>query len=279
MKIGIVLGGGGAKGSFQAGVLKYISELPDVEIVAITGTSVGALNGALASIGEFSKIINLWKGVDEDNSFYPNYKLGKTYGILSEGSIYSNGWLKNQILSNIPLSRLLETETYFGCVSTDLKSGNPIFANNNDSFFFKNLLNYILASASLPPVFPSISLDGYSLVDGGISSPIPVKEILYFNTPIDKIIIIPAGTNKMDYDISTGFINENVRVLDVLYSQLFNTSLEKGLEKYWSLNKKFVVVDSIINICSTLTLKNRSILDFIDHGYSRAHDILKNSLI
>ena len=83
----------------------------------------------------------------------------------------------------------------------------------------------------------------------------------------------------MDYDISTGFINENVRVLDVLYSQLFNTSLEKGLEKYWSLNKKFVVVDSIINICSTLTLKNRSILDFIDHGYSRAHDILKNSLI
>lgn len=276
MKIGIVLGGGGAKGSFQAGVLKRISEDKDLEICAVTGTSVGALNGALTALGKFDKILEIWNSISESKTFYPNYTLGKTYGIFSKSSIYSNQWLKDNISKNISKEEILNCKTFFGCVSSDLKTGKEIFADNNNFPFKENIQNYILASASLPPAFPTIEIDNYSLVDGGLTSPIPVKEILSFNTELDKIIIIPAGTTDLEENNKKGFLENNFRVIDVLYNSIFQDSLEKGIAKYWQSNKKFALIKAEKNLCSTLDCNSKNIKSFIAHGYEVADKNLKD---
>lgn len=264
MKIGIVLGGGGAKGSFQAGVIKGLTE-NGFEITAITGTSVGALNGALVALDKVPEMMHLWESITEDNSFYPNYTFRKTYGIVFKNSIYSNEWLKSNIDKYIDPYQLNNINAFFGCVSTDLISGKSIFADNCSGI---DLKKYILASASLPPAFPPIQHDVFSLVDGGLTSPIPVSELLQFKeAKYDKILIIPAGKISLDEKKPSSFIESNIRVIDVMYQNVLENSLKKGIDKYWKENKLFTLIEAPKNSISTLELDHNKIMDFMEEGY------------
>lgn len=55
---GLVLGGGGAKGSYEIGVWKALKEL-EIPLIAVTGTSVGALNGAMIVQDDYDKAFEL----------------------------------------------------------------------------------------------------------------------------------------------------------------------------------------------------------------------------
>ncbi len=56
---GLVLEGGGAKGSYHIGVWKAIREL-GIEISAVTGTSIGAINGAFIALDMFDEVYDIW---------------------------------------------------------------------------------------------------------------------------------------------------------------------------------------------------------------------------
>ena len=76
---GLVLGGGGGRGSYEIGVWKALEEYRDVlDIKAVSGSSVGALNAALYACGDLDKATQMWyditndrilsnKDIDEDN--------------------------------------------------------------------------------------------------------------------------------------------------------------------------------------------------------------------
>ena len=67
-KIGLVLAGGGGKGSYELGVWKYLSEIGLVKkISVISGSSVGALNAILLSLCDFDTAVNIWSTQLEDN--------------------------------------------------------------------------------------------------------------------------------------------------------------------------------------------------------------------
>ncbi|MDR1137334.1 MAG: patatin-like phospholipase family protein, partial [Synergistaceae bacterium] len=68
--IGLVLSGGGAKGAYQAGIVKALAEM-NVPISAISGASIGALNGAVAAASESLsdaalRLEKLWKAIADD---------------------------------------------------------------------------------------------------------------------------------------------------------------------------------------------------------------------
>jgi NTE family protein len=68
--IGLVLSGGGAKGAYQAGIVKALAEM-EVPIAAISGASIGALNGAVISSSSSMKdaaarLEKLWSAIAED---------------------------------------------------------------------------------------------------------------------------------------------------------------------------------------------------------------------
>ena len=63
MRLAVVLEGGGAKGAYQVGVLKALDDAPDVEIVALSGASIGALNAAFFSRGDLRRLERLWRGI------------------------------------------------------------------------------------------------------------------------------------------------------------------------------------------------------------------------
>ena len=69
-KTGLVLGGGGAKGSYQMGAWKAFREL-DLSFDLIVGTSIGALNGALMAAQDFDGADRLWNTI-EDKQIFPD---------------------------------------------------------------------------------------------------------------------------------------------------------------------------------------------------------------
>jgi len=73
-KIGLVLGGGGAKGAFAAGALKAIyDKIYPKWFDIVSGTSIGAFNGVLASLGQVDKMVSLWRKLEAKNIYRFNF--------------------------------------------------------------------------------------------------------------------------------------------------------------------------------------------------------------
>ena len=66
-KIGLVLSGGGGKGAYEIGVLRFLLENGiEKNICAVSGTSVGALNAAIYACGNYEKAVRMWKSIRQD---------------------------------------------------------------------------------------------------------------------------------------------------------------------------------------------------------------------
>ena len=63
---GLVLAGGGTRGAYQVGVWKALQEL-GIKITAITGASIGALNGALFLQNDFNSLVKLYENIKLKN--------------------------------------------------------------------------------------------------------------------------------------------------------------------------------------------------------------------
>ena len=63
---GLILAGGGAKGAYQIGAWKALIEL-GIQIEAIAGTSIGAINGAFIAQGDFDKALTVWEEAEVVN--------------------------------------------------------------------------------------------------------------------------------------------------------------------------------------------------------------------
>ena len=128
MKLGVVLSGGGAKGAYEAGFLKALSEF-NIQPNAIAGTSIGALNGAIYSANKNTKeaaliLEKIWRDLANSSSlqvdetkviknlievilyFSPLAPVSKVTKLASY--LLSNSIGKGGILSTEPLSNVLE---------------------------------------------------------------------------------------------------------------------------------------------------------------------------
>jgi len=85
-KIALVLSGGGASGSYQAGVLKALDEKlkefnqtsrknkKALSVDMVVSTSIGALNGILFSLGDINRLSNIWQNMKSEDVFTPYWK-------------------------------------------------------------------------------------------------------------------------------------------------------------------------------------------------------------
>ena len=107
---GLVLAGGGTKGAYEVGAWKALKEL-NVNIEAIVGTSIGAINGALFLQDDYNKILELYDNI----KFEDLVKISEA-NKLNEGNIFSREnivkftkeFTKNKGLENTPMKNLME---------------------------------------------------------------------------------------------------------------------------------------------------------------------------
>lgn len=205
--VGLVLGGGGARGAAHIGVLKVL-ERERIPVCAIAGTSMGAIVGSLYAIGyspdEIEAVLGSvdWKDVfdddpgridlpmrrkQEDLRYLLDFKLG-----LRDGRVLlPRGVVQGQKL-NLLLRRLLlpawQVESFddlpipFRCVGTDIGRGEGVVFDRGD------LATAVRASMSVPGAFAPIRVDGRLMVDGGLHNNVPVDVVRGMGA--DRVIVV-----------------------------------------------------------------------------------------
>jgi len=224
-KIGLVLSGGGARGFAHIGVIQALNEagiFPDV----VSGTSAGAIVGSLYADGyspqEILKITNSKSRFNYVRPTVPNDGLLQISGVI-------------RILRNSLRSKTFEElKIPLFVAATDLNNGRV------DYFSSGELLNRIIASASIPVLFKPVVIDNKHYVDGGVLDNLPVK-------PIENncSYIIGSFVNPTGYE-------ENVTNLISIAERTFLLSVSKEVAEK---SKKF---DLFI---APLELRNYKILD------------------
>ncbi len=162
VEIGLVLSGGGAKGAAHIGVLKAIEER-NIKIDVISGTSSGAIIGALFAEGYSSEaILDLYLST---SVFKPGYFTWRKPGIIDTDAL---GKILEPMLEHDEFEKL-KIPLYI--VATDVE--------NVESTVFDSgpLIKAILSSSSFPGIFAPVNFNEKLYVDGGVLNNFPVDII------------------------------------------------------------------------------------------------------
>ena len=182
-----VLGGGGARGSFQVGMLEELVIKQGIDFQILRGVSVGALNTsflAMAPVGKNRKesLVNLQKQVECLKKLWleeikGNYSIyGEKFGSLlsipfGSDSLYTFEPLKNLINKYLDLKKLRDSGRNFAVGTVSLLTGKYQEWTAKDDYFKEKLL----ASCSIPLIFPPVKLKDDLLVDGGVRNITPLS--------------------------------------------------------------------------------------------------------
>jgi NTE family protein len=221
----LVLQGGGALGSYQAGAYQALCHF-DFEPDWVAGISIGAVNAAIIAGNEPSKRVEklkeFWETVSSPASWVPVARGDRQRSLFNETSaafvatfgapgffvprvppapLWPNGSPEAQsYYDTSPLRRTLERLVDFDRIN-DLKcrlSVGAVGVTSGNFRYFDNVEfnrlgkrigpEHIMASGALPPGFPSIVIDGEHYWDGGIASNTPLDFVLDAETTNDLLI-------------------------------------------------------------------------------------------
>ena len=160
-KIAVALGSGGAKGNSHIGVLRSL-ERAGYTISAIAGTSMGALVGAFYAAGY---------SPDEIEEIFSNVDQAKLYelGLLVQPGLLGLGRVSRLLEETLGEKTFADARIPAAFVAADLECNCEAVLSSG------KLKDAVLASISVPGVFPPHLLNGHHLVDGGVVNPVPVS--------------------------------------------------------------------------------------------------------
>lgn len=178
----LVLSGGGGRGAYQVGVLRFLEEhewYPDV----IVGTSIGAVNGAAIASGHTSHSLwALWRRLKTDDvqrQAWDLFSLERWDHLLDTAplrkTLIEEGWIDlDRINAQFPTKHLRVTavEMETGRLRVFGNSADPTSASRCEHVPIT--LDHILASCSIPIVYPPTRIDDTAYWDGGTVSNSPL---------------------------------------------------------------------------------------------------------
>jgi NTE family protein len=246
-KIGLVLGGGGARGAAHAGVLKVLEE-NRVPIDFIVGTSMGSIVGGLYAAGysadEIEKLFNEidWNEMLSDRptedllSFrnkkdfqrLSNLEMGIKNGKIS----FPRGIIAGQKL-DFMLNKLtihtLDTANFdqlripFRAVATDAVTGEVVVFDKG------NLAEAIRSSMSVPGAFPPVKAGDKLLIDGFLVMNVPVEIAKQWGA--DIIITVDVGAGLMKEEQLKSLIDMTNQMINILSQKNVDESLKLLTDK------------------------------------------------
>lgn len=211
-KVALVLQGGGALGSYQAGVIEALEE-SDIEVDWVAGISIGAINAAIIAgnppAKRVARLREFWEGVTPDNPLMPQLPgdairewehIGAAFAVSTFGvpgffsprlalpswarpcsadatSFYDTAQLADTLDALIEWDLLNDGPVRLSVGAVDVETGNFHYFDTRE----KNSridARHIMASGALPPGFPAIEIDGRHYWDGGLVSNTPLSYII-----------------------------------------------------------------------------------------------------
>ncbi len=251
-RIGLVLGGGGARGAAHVGVLKVLEELR-IPVDVVVGTSMGSIVGGLYAAGmspeeiEHEMLAIDWgdafqdspKRQDrsyrrkrDDDLYTLDARLGVRDGEIKIPLAFIRGQKLNLLLSKLtlPVAGITDFDKLpipYRAVAADIETGKQVVLRKG------SLANAIRASMAVPAVFDPVEIDGRLLVDGGIANNVPVSIARKLGADVVIVVDVGSGLSKRE-DIKTG--------LDITFQLtnfLFTHNTERELQ---TIGKRDVLI-------------------------------------
>lgn len=211
LRLGVVLGGGGARGFAHLGVLQELERL-HVPVACIAGTSAGALiGGAYAGGRQLDELETMFRQSDWDallsgkpsrqdvpylrkQNDMVNY-FDVSFGVRDGEVRVPRSAINSQAIDLFlrELTRSRQEESFdrlpipFRAVATDLESGEAVVFDRGDLSFAMR------ASMAVPGVFDVVHYDGRVLTDGGLARQLPVQE-LQASGCADALLVVDVGS-------------------------------------------------------------------------------------
>jgi NTE family protein len=205
-KVALVLQGGGALGSYQAGVYEALSTspyLPDW----VAGISIGAINAAIIAGNppekRVARLKAFWEGITAPSSPWPispgtmagDHRRASSLRALMFGqpgffsprpplhwlpgaastSYYDTRMLKDTLERLVDFDRINAREIHFSVGAVNVRTGNFAYFDNTEMTIRPE---HVMASGALPPGFPPVEIDGECYWDGGLVSNTPLQYVV-----------------------------------------------------------------------------------------------------
>ena len=213
-KVALVLQGGGALGSYQAGVYEALAS-SDYKPGWVAGISIGAINAALIAGNSpetrVEKLREFWHAITtpprwavpisglfngaglpfdlakqisamhalllgQTNFFAPRKPADWWFG-RTPTSYYDTNSLKSTLERLVDFDRINSREIRFSVGAVNIRIGNFVYFDNAE---IEIRPEHVLASGALPPGFPSVEVDGEHYWDGGLVSNTPLQHVIEY---------------------------------------------------------------------------------------------------
>jgi len=176
----LVMSGGGSKGAFEVGAVDYLVNDRGLDFEVIVGVSTGSLNAVILAQGaglsglkaQVAALKDLWFGIRSSKDIYTTRFLGNILVLLAKNSIYSPEPLRKKLEKNVSLERLKTSGKDLRVGAVVLESGDYLSLDQNDA----SIIDWTLASSSMPIFFPPVGVAGQTGVDGGVRNITPLKD-------------------------------------------------------------------------------------------------------
>ncbi|WP_109124069.1 patatin-like phospholipase family protein [Dyella sp. C11] len=240
--IGLVLGGGGARGAAHIGVLEVL-EREHIPICRISGTSMGSIVGGMYAAGyspeEMHHIITTldWADLFSDNParvelpmrrkdadyrYLLNFEVGYKNGhIITPAGVVQGQklllLLRRLLISTWDVHDFDQLSVPFRAVATDIVAGKPVVFGTGD------LALSIRSSMSVPGAFAPTNVDDKLLVDGGLMDNVPIDVARSMGAT--ELIVVNVGSPLLDREQ----LSNPVAVLNQMVSALMEEKTQRQL--------------------------------------------------
>ena len=235
-KVSLALSGGAIKGANQAGGLLCLEEAR-VGVEVVTGTSVGALNGALFCQNETKTLANIWLNEIKKRQDIIKHWLVPYLPFLWKGALYNSKPLRNLINKYVNEDKLIKSERRFISCSVNHNTKQKVYVASTKKNRAK-IKDFVYASAAFPVFMEPLKHNGDLFEDGGSQEPIPVREAHEKSKKAEKIIIMLASRDVTKRrDVSKRYGRLLLSTIDNLFEEVYQNDIHRGLLLHWGSNR------------------------------------------
>lgn len=279
-KIGLVLQGGGALGSYQAGVYEALAGsqyLPDW----VAGISIGAINAAIiagnAPDERVEKLRRFWDGITAPTASWPTafdggrgawqqamgaqaalmfgqpgffspLTLPDWFSPTKPVSYYDTAALKATLESLVDFDRINDgRETRFSVGAVNVRTGKFAYFDNEEITIRPE---HVMASGALPPGFPAIEIDGEHYWDGGLVSNTPLQYVLDYY-PRRSRLTFQVDVFQAHGHLPSNLLEVSEREKDIRYSSRTRVNTDEFQDRHgvrYAINEMFKILpDELAN--------------------------------
>lgn len=235
----LTLAGGGGKGAYEIGVWQALREIGlEKNLIAVSGSSSGALNAALISLNEFDKAKTIWSSIMPKQFLDINYdtiigplntlvKRTLTAGLCSRDGLIDiiDKYLNLEQLAGARIPAYVSISRYSSDCIDCLSEKPQVEYISLSEVSPDDAGQFLLASSAMPYIYPPEIIHGNVYRDGGLADNVPIYPMT--SVGADNLIVVKL---EPDDKVDTSLYSKFKEVVEIIPSReigdLFDGTLE-----------------------------------------------------